>query len=95
MRKFCKRCKQPYPRGWAKELHERRSANIKAALAKTKAEGGRVGRKRTVDLASVYTLRDGGMSTQKIADTLRCSRGAIQYALKIRIEAITQTKETK
>ena len=77
---LCPQCGQRRPNGWTEAVRKRKSANIKAALA----IADRVGRYRETDYAKIYQLRDGGMSLQKIADTLRISRGSVQHALRVR-----------
>ncbi len=79
----CPRCKRPWPDGWSENLHKRRSDSIKAAFAKVKAEGGRVGRKRKTDYMEIVQLSKSGMGTTKIAGQLKISRGSVQHALRL------------
>jgi hypothetical protein len=73
---LCPRCKRQFPKGWTASLRKRQGAAIKAALAKTKAEGGHIGRKRAVLYESIYRLRDEGYTFSKIAEEMQCSRGS-------------------
>ena len=56
-----------------------------AGLARTVANGTKLGRKSVLSPSSkreITTLRDNGLSIQKIADEIGINRGAVQRFLK-------------
>ena len=67
---------------WNREMLVERT---KSGLARTVANGTKLGRKSVLTPSSkreITTLRDNGLSIQKIADEIGINRGAVQRYLK-------------
>lgn len=64
------------------EYKRRKIENGRLSLSKARANGTKVGRRRTRNDSLVRELREKGFSMRKIAIEAKCSVGSVQRALK-------------
>jgi DNA invertase Pin-like site-specific DNA recombinase len=58
-----------------------KSDNARNSLAKAKANGVKIGRKRTIDYDKAKALRMAGFSIRKIAKEMKCPASTVQRAI--------------
>ncbi len=64
------------------EYKRRKSDNALLSLAKAKANGTRMGKKRKMDYPKIRELRAKGLTFKEISRELNCSTSPIQAALR-------------
>lgn len=74
------------------ELFEERRRRHSEGIKKALSEADEKGRRRSINYETVYTMRNRGMSINEITKALKCSRGAVQHAL--RVQAINTEEVT-
>jgi len=78
----CKFCYRPMTEEILKEKQKRKIDNARASVAKAKANGNRLGRRKIRDDNQIRALRREGLSIRDIAAKIGLSTAAVQNGLK-------------
>ena len=78
----CPRCKRPVTRAVTEDLRARKKQNAINSLAKARANGTKLGRKKIRDDDLIKNLRAEGFSIREIAFIAKVSTAAVQRGLK-------------
>lgn len=79
---YCSKCKRPYSEAEKEERHRKKVQNAYNSLAKAKANGKKLRRRKT-DTLTVKNLRQSGFRIKAIANMLGVSVSAVHRHLKV------------